>query len=90
MARSEKKKETFSYVQPNARNVMLVGNFTDWEQHPIELKKQKDGTWRTTVTLEPGEYEYRFLVDGEWRDDATCPMRKPNPFGEANCVREVK
>jgi 1,4-alpha-glucan branching enzyme len=90
MARSEKKKETFSYVQPNARNVMLVGSFTEWEQHPIELKKQKDGTWRTTVSLDPGEYEYRYLVDGEWCDDASCPMRKPNPFGEANCVREVK
>jgi 1,4-alpha-glucan branching enzyme len=90
VARTAKKKETFSFFHPGATQVELVGDFTDWERNPIQLKKQKDGTWKTTVSLDPGEHEYRFRVDGEWRDDVDCTMFRPNPFGQQNCVRLVK
>lgn len=83
------KKETFSYTEPNAQNVSLVGDFTDWEQNAVPLKKQKNGTWKATISLAPGVYEYRFLVDGEWRNDQECQSRRPNSFGEENCIREV-
>jgi 1,4-alpha-glucan branching enzyme len=56
----------------------------------VSLKKQRDGSWTATVPLEPGVHEYRFLVDGQWRDDETCRSRKPNAFGAQNCVREVQ
>ena len=85
-----KKKESFTYFAPTAENVLLAGDFTDWEQHPVSLKKQRDGSWTATVPLEPGVHEYRFLVDGQWRDDETCRSRKPNAFGAQNCVREVQ
>jgi 1,4-alpha-glucan branching enzyme len=85
----ELKKETFSVVAPDAATVLLVGDFTGWQEHPVGLKRQKDGIWKATVPLEPGAHEYRFIVDGQWRDDAQNPMRRPNPFGESNCVREV-
>jgi 1,4-alpha-glucan branching enzyme len=86
---SIKKKESFNYFAPMAENVQLVGDFTRWEQDPIALKKQKDGTWQATVALEPGPHEYRFLVDGQWKDDTSCTQRRPNAFGGQNCVREV-
>ncbi len=84
-----KKRQTFSLEQPSATNVQLVGDFSGWEKKPIELKKQKNGLWKTTLSLEPGTYQYRFVVDGRWQDDPACPARVPNPFGEMNCVREV-
>ena len=84
-----KKKESFTYFAPSAGNVLLVGDFTKWEQEPISLKKNKDGTWKATVPLDPGVHEYRFMVDGEWRNDETCTWRKQNQFGQENCVREV-
>lgn len=76
-------------VEPNAQEVLLVGDFTDWDKRPIALKRQKDGTWKANVDLRVGSHEYRFLVDGEWRDDSQCPARRANPFGTANCVRDV-
>jgi len=85
-----KKNESFTYFAPSAENVLLAGDFTDWEQHPVRLKKQNDGSWKATVPLEPGAHEYRFLVDGQWRDDETCSARRPNAFGAQNCVREVR
>ena len=47
-------KESFTYFAPTADNVMLVGDFTEWEQNPIALKKQKDGTWKATVPTQGG------------------------------------
>ena len=89
MARTAQNRETFVYSQTGASAVSLVGSFTDWETNPIQLKKQKDGTWKTTVSLPPGTHEYRFLVDGEWRNDTLCTTFKPNPFGAENCLRVV-
>ena len=84
-----KKKESFEISEPNAAAVLLVGDFTGWEANPIPLKRSKDGTWKAAVPLEPGWHQYRFVVDGQWRDDAECTWRTPNEFGSENCVREV-
>lgn len=89
MAKSTKKRQTFSFNAPTAMSVQLVGDFTHWQQNPIQMKKSKQGIWTATVSLEPGTYHYRFLVDGEWRDDPECTLRVPNPFGTANSVRVV-
>src|SRR5215211_4958034 len=69
-AKKGKSKESFSYFDPSAQTVMVAGDFTDWDENPIALKKQKDGTWKATIPLEPGEHEYRFLVNGRWQDDS--------------------
>ena len=89
VAKKKESKESFSIFAPEAQSVELVGNFTDWEQSPISLKKFKDGSWKATVTLESGTHEYRFKVDGQWRNDPDCPRRSTNPYGEENCIREV-
>jgi len=39
--------------------------------------------------LTPGRYEYRFLVDGQWRNDPECAECVANPFGSENCVIHV-
>ncbi len=81
--------QAFSLTAPGAASVMLVGDFTHWQKHPIHLRKEPDGIWRVAVPLEPGEYHYRFLVDGEWRDDPECTLRVPNPFGSRDAVVRV-
>ena len=86
MPKQNKQKVTFTYNGAEAKSVMVVGDFTGWQQAPMELKKDKSGVWKKTVTLPPGRYEYRLLVDGEWRDDPNCQARHPNQFGGENCV----
>ena len=39
--------------------------------------------------LGPGAHRYRFIVDGEWRDDPECKSRVPNPFGGVNSLLTV-
>ena len=89
VAKTAEKKQTFSFQAPAAESVLLVGDFTHWQEQPIQLRKQKNGVWKASVPLPPGEYHYRFLVDGEWRDDPECTLRVDNPYGNKNSVRQV-
>jgi 1,4-alpha-glucan branching enzyme len=81
--------QEFFYSAPEANSVQLVGDFTHWQSKPINLVKQANGVWKTSVSLAAGTYHYRFLVDGQWRDDPQCTLRIPNIFGSHNMVREV-
>jgi len=81
--------QAFSFRAPEASSVQLAGDFTNWQERPINLQKGADGTWRTTVIMEPGAHVYRFLVDGEWRNDPDCTLRAPNPFGSEDMMRQV-
>jgi hypothetical protein len=41
------------------------------------MTKGSDGIWKTTVSVAPGSYGYKFLVNGsEWLFDANNPSRK--------------
>ena len=81
-----KQKVTFFFTAPEAQTVQVVGDFTQWQEAPLNLKKSKGGLWKKTVSLAPGRYAYRLLVDGQWRDDPKCTIRQPNEFGGENCV----
>ena len=87
--RKHPRKETFSFTAPDALSVLLVGEFTEWQQKAIALEKGNDGVWTTTVTLPQGTHNYLFIVDGEWCDDPNCAVRVPNPFGGHDMVRQV-
>ncbi len=88
--KTAKTKVTFSYLAPDAQSVLLAGDFTGWDQAPLPMKKDKSGLWKKIVSLPAGKYEYRLLVDGQWKDDPQCPNRQPNQFGGENCVCVVE
>jgi 1,4-alpha-glucan branching enzyme len=85
---AEKKRVEFSYHAPEAHEVSLAGTFNDWSSRT--MRKDEEGTWRAGIVLPPGTYQYRFVVDGEWRDDPGCPERAPNDMGGENCVVNVQ
>lgn len=81
--------QTFSISAPGAMSVLLAGDFTHWKEQAIAMRQQRGGVWKATIELAPGTYHYRFIVDGEWRDDPDCTLRVSNPFGGDNAVRQV-
>lgn len=81
--------EVFAIRAPEAMKVQLVGDFTGWQDRPIDLQKGTDGTWKATVILPPGTHQYKFVVDSRWTDDPDCTQRAPNPFGSENMTRQV-
>jgi 1,4-alpha-glucan branching enzyme len=84
-----KRKQTFALNAPGAKRVLLAGDFTQWQDSPIPMKRKKNGDWETSVPLDPGTYAYRFLVDDQWRDDPACARHVPNPYGGQNAVVQV-
>jgi len=84
-----KKSITFKFYSPEAQSVFIAGCFNDWNPSANPLKKNKDGNWSTVIKLTPGNYEYRFIADGRWRDDPTCESRCINQYGSYNCVLNV-
>lgn len=75
----------------DAQKVELLGDFSQWAQAPIEMKKLKNGSYKTTVDLEVGkDYEFRYLIDGQkwenaWEADAYVPNELT--FEENSVVR---
>jgi len=84
-----KKKITFKYHAPEAKAVAVVGTFNGWNAEANSLKKDTKENWSTVVSLFPGSYEYRFIVDGRWKDDPSCELRHLNVYGGYNCVLYV-
>lgn len=87
---SEVRRIRLTLFQPDAQAVFVAGTFSNWQASAIPLARQPDGTWLAELLLNPGSYEYRFIVDGRWMDDPMASRYVPNPFGETNCVLEVK
>jgi hypothetical protein len=58
-----------------AKSVALVGTFTDWKQRPLAMTGPDAlGNYSTTIALDPGSHEYKFLIDGEtFRHDPGNP-----------------
>jgi 1,4-alpha-glucan branching enzyme len=83
------RKQNFRFTSPGAMSVMLVGDFTQWQQKGIPMRKGKDGVWTASVDLTPGMHHYRFIVDGDWRDDPECTVRVANPYGGQDMVKQV-
>ena len=74
-----------------AETVHLVGQFNDWSETDLPMKRQKDGSFTLSLDLEQGqEYEFRYLVNGnEWHNDWEADGYIPNPYSGDNSVVKV-
>ncbi len=70
------------------RDVRLIGTFNNWnrESEPMSYSK---GTYRKTLQLEPGQYQYKLYVNGEEVLDPKVEQRVSNGLGSFNNVLEV-
>lgn len=79
----------FGLFEPDAREVYVVGSFNDWNQRATPLLRDALGDWSVEIALPPGEYHYRLMVDGTWRDDPSAQQTAMNPFGGFDAVLTV-
>ena len=83
---------TFSLpAEVGAESVALCGEFNEWNQESHLLKRRKDGSFSTTISIKPGkEYRFRYWVDGErWENDWAADKYLPNEFGSEDSVLVV-
>jgi 1,4-alpha-glucan branching enzyme len=77
------------YVNAQATSVFVAGTFNDWHPKVSEMLNVGNGRWAKELTLTPGTYEYRLIVDGQWMADPAGHESAPNPFGGRNSVLTV-
>jgi 1,4-alpha-glucan branching enzyme len=72
----------------SANQVVLAGDFNDWDIESIPMKKLKSGEFTATVDLEKGrEYQFRYLIDGcAWLNEAEADKYVSNEFQTENSV----
>ena len=76
----------FAYsANPKARQVYLAGDFNGWDPAALPMSK-RGGMFVKRVQLQPGEHQYKFLVDGEWQTDPAAEVQVPNGMGSLNSV----
>lgn len=59
---------------PYAKKVFLTGNFNAWNQSETEMQKVQGG-WLVNYALGPGNYEYKYIVDGRFITDPQNPFK---------------
>lgn len=71
--------------------VQLAGSFTQWK--PVDMEKNSAEStgekWALKLDLSPGEYEFKFVVDGKWLHNELLPT-KTNDEGIINNVITVE
>jgi len=84
-------KVTFSIEAEDAKKVSVVGSFNNWNAKKAPLKKLKNGTFKGTLDLEKDNaYEFKYVVDGAYVNDAAADAYAWNDFaGAENSVVNV-
>lgn len=81
---------TFSVRAEAGSKVFLAGSFNDWNPTSKEMTDKKNsGIYAVTLTLVPGDYQYKFVIDGTWCADPECADWVQNDLGTLNSVKHV-
>ena len=85
-----KKRVTFTLAADAGSEVYLAGDFNNWDPAGKKLTDKKgDGVYSTVISLAPGEYEYKFVINGPWCVDPNCKEWRQNSLGTLNSVLRV-
>ena len=77
----------FVYKDPMATEVKIAGDFNEWmPDKGVVSIRDEDGTWKKIINVSPGVYQYRFYIDGEWKEDPGNPNIVENELGSCNSL----
>jgi len=91
-AKSLLKKVTFQFqpVISGVEHVFLAGTFNDWSDSSNRMSDEDgDGIYKITLLLQPGTYQYKFVVDGAWITDPEADAYADEGRGESNALITV-
>jgi chromosome partitioning protein len=85
---------TVRFSDTQAGDVQIAGDFNGWvpDKGVRSVIEAEDGSrvWTKILQLPPGTYQYRYIVDGEWREDPSNANEAPSPTGRVNSVLVVR
>ena len=82
---------TFTVHAEQGKAVYVAGEFNKWDPTAKKMAyKAKDGIYAASVKLLPGEYQYKFVIDGIWCADPENVNSVQNDQGTFNSIITVK
>jgi chromosome partitioning protein len=82
------------FRDPRASDVRIAGDFNGWvpDKGVRSLIEAEGDTriWTKILRLPPGRYQYRYVVDGEWREDPENPEAVASNVGGRNSILVVR
>ena len=75
---------TFFYGNPRASEVLLAGDFTNWQNGALPMTKTDKGFTLTKTFKTADELRYKFISDGNWTTDLRAPDFVDDGFGGKN------
>lgn len=75
---------TFFYGNPRATEVLLAGDFTNWQDGALPMTKGEKGFSITKTFKASDEIRYKFISDGNWTTDLKAPDFVDDGFGGKN------
>ncbi len=82
---------TFTVHAEKGKAVYVAGEFNKWDPTAKKMAyKAKNGVYEATIKLVPGEYQYKFVIDGTWCADPENVNSVQNDQGTFNSVVTVK
>ncbi len=86
-----KKGAVLTFHADDAREVWIAGDFNNWVNSVQEkMENIEKGVWAKVLHLEPGKYQYKFVVDGKWLVDPKNPKIERDLSGNVNSLLEIK
>lgn len=71
------------------KRVAIAGSFNDWKPLDMSYDRLKH-SWVYRLSLQPGLYEYKFIVDEEWLVDPDNSNTVMDARGNINSVLQIK
>jgi len=82
---------TFSVHADPGSTVSLAGDFNNWDAAAKPMTDANGtGEFSVTILLPPGQYEYKFVINGAWCVDPECADWVQNSLGTLNSLRRVE
>ncbi len=89
-ARPKSQRVTFTVRADATSRVFLAGSFNSWDPTAKEMTDKKgEGVFTATLSLLPGDHQYKFVIDGTWCADPENPDWVQNDHGTLNSVVHV-
>ena len=80
---------TFFYGNPRAAEVVIAGDFTNWQNGAEPMTKTDKGWTYTKVVPAGTTMKYKFISDGNWTADIKAPDTIDDGFGGLNGLVDV-
>ncbi|HUV37675.1 MAG TPA: alpha amylase N-terminal ig-like domain-containing protein, partial [Patescibacteria group bacterium] len=82
---------TFTYrPEGRAGEVYLTGSFNNWDPGADRMSDDDgDGVYELALLLAAGNYQYKFVVDGTWKEDPYAASYADDSYGGKNSVLDV-